>query len=102
MIASLATLDVLEKMRAPQKAAKLAQKFRDGLSELQSKYDIIERIEGKGLMMAVYFKESDKLGLKVQQKLMAAGDAGAFGAAVNVDMFTRQRILVQVPDSEAE
>lgn len=97
MAASLATLDVLEKTNAPKRALEVSKKFRDGLAELQSKYDIIERIEGKGLMIAIYFKESDKLGLKVQQKLMSAGDGGAFGAAVNVDMFTRQRILVQVP-----
>lgn len=97
MAASLATLDVLEKMRAPKKSEKIAKKFRDGLAELQSKYDIIDRVQGKGLMIAIYFKESDKIGLKMQQKLMAAGDAGAFGAAVNVDMFTRQRIMVQVP-----
>lgn len=97
MVASLATLDVLEKLRAPQKAAKIAKKFREGLAELQAKFDIIERVQGKGLMMTVYFKESDKLSLKVQQKLLSAGDSGAFGAAVNVDMFTRQRILVQIP-----
>lgn len=97
MAASLATLDVLEQMKAPQKAAAVAKKFHDGLAELQSKYDIIDRIQGKGLMIAIYFKESDKIALKLQQKLMNAGDGGAFGAAVNVDMFTRQRILVQVP-----
>lgn len=101
MAASLATIETLEKLRAPQKAEKLAKKFRTGLAELQQKYDIIDRIQGKGLMMAIYFKESDKLGLKFQQKLLGVADAGAFGAAVNVDMFTRQRILVQLPGPAA-
>ena len=100
MAASLATLDVLEKMRAPQKAAKISAKFMEGLAALQQKYDVIDRVQGKGLMIAIYFKESDKLALKMQQKLLALPDAGAFGAAVNVDMFTRQRVLVQVPGPE--
>ena len=41
-------------------------------------------------------KHKHKL-LKLQQKAMTVADKGAFGAAVNVDMFTKHKVIVQIP-----
>lgn len=97
MAAGIATLDVLRELDAPTRAAALAEKLRGGLIELASRYDCIDRISGKGLMIAVYFKDSDRLGLRVQQELIGVADSGGFAAAVNCDMFAKQRVIVQIP-----
>ena len=97
MAAGLATLDVLRKLDAPNRARELGDKLHKGLIELASRYDCIDRISGKGLMLAIYFKESGSLSLRVQQELIGAADKGAFAAAMNCDMFAKQRVIVQIP-----
>ncbi|WP_146155674.1 aspartate aminotransferase family protein [Enhygromyxa salina] len=100
MAAGLATLDVLRDIDAPARATELGNQLRAGLIELASRYDCIDRISGKGLMIAVYFKPSDQLSLRVQQELVGAADKGGFAAAVNCEMFANQRVLVQIPGPE--
>ena len=97
MAAGLATLDVLEKLDAPTRAAALGDMLRDGIMELAERYDVIEKVEGQGLLLVIYFRESSALALKVQQRLMTAADPAAFGAAINVDMYRHKRIIVQIP-----
>ena len=97
MAAGIATIEALEEMDAPHRVRELGDMLRSGLEELKERYDVIDEIRGDGLMIAIYFKESQDLGLKVQQKVMAAADSGSFGAAVNVDLYTKHRIIVQIP-----
>jgi ornithine--oxo-acid transaminase len=96
MSAGIATLDVLTELDAPRRAAELSRRFRCGFDELAQKYDVIDRTAGMGLMLGVYFKDSTRLALKVQQRLLAAKDKSAFGAAVNVALYAR-RSIVHVP-----
>lgn len=97
MAASLATLNVLKRMDAPKRANEISKRLRDGLERLASHYDVIERIGGKGLMMSIYFRESTSAALRVQQELLNLADRGSFAAAVNVEMYTKQRVVVQIP-----
>jgi ornithine--oxo-acid transaminase len=97
MAAGIATLDVLRSIDAPTRARELGSQLRNGLIELASRYDCIDRISGKGLMLAVYFKDSERLSLRVQQELVTAADGGGFAAAVNCDMFAKQHVIVQIP-----
>jgi len=98
MAAGLATVETLRELDAPTLATDLSKKFRDGLMAIAEKYDVIERVAGHGLMIGVYFKSTkDSALLKVQQTILGAVDKGTFGAAVNVDMFTRHNIVVQIP-----
>jgi acetylornithine/succinyldiaminopimelate/putrescine aminotransferase len=96
MAAALATLEVLEKLDAPARARALSDRIRTGLLQLAERYDVIDRITGRGLLIGVYFKTSDNLALRVQQSVMGAADPSAFAAAVHVDMH-RRGILVQIP-----
>jgi acetylornithine/succinyldiaminopimelate/putrescine aminotransferase/choline dehydrogenase-like flavoprotein len=96
MAAGLATLDVLEQLDAPVRAQSLSDRIRGGLMELAERYDVIDRITGRGLIIGVYFKTSDNLALRIQQSVMGAADPSAFAAAVHVDMH-RRGILVQIP-----
>lgn len=97
MAAALATLDVLEEMDAPARVAELSARIEEGFADLAARYDCIDRIEGKGLMRCIYFKDSQQLKLRIQQQLMGAADSAAFGAAVHVDLYREHRILLQVP-----
>ena len=97
MAAGLATLDVLEDLDAPNRAAEVGNLLRDGIMRLAEEYDVIDRVEGQGLLQVIYFKESANLGLKVAQKAMTAADPAAFGAAINVDMYRDKKIIVQIP-----
>lgn len=97
MAAALATLDVLEEMDAPGRVQELSDRIEQGVATLAQRYDCIEGLRGQGLMRCIYFKESADPKLKAQQKLLAAGDPAAFGAAVHVDLYREHRILLQVP-----
>ncbi|MFT6395470.1 MAG: acetylornithine/succinyldiaminopimelate/putrescine aminotransferase [Bradymonadia bacterium] len=97
MAAGLANIDLLKEMDAPARATQLGHVIRDGLEAIAEKYDVIDRIEGQGLLQVIYFRDSANLGLKLQQSLMRAADPAAFGAAVNVDLYREKRIIVQVP-----
>jgi ornithine--oxo-acid transaminase len=100
MAAGIATLDVLREIDAPARARALSEQLRRGLIDIASRYDCIDRVAGKGLMIAVYFKDSEALGLRVQQELVGVADKGAFATAVNCDMFAKQRVVVQIPGPE--
>jgi len=97
MAAGIATLDFLEEMDAPAVAERLGNQLFAGLNELASRYDVIEKVVGKGLMAAVYFKDSAKPMLSAEQKMLNMADSAAFAAAVNVDMYKKHHILVQIP-----
>ncbi|MEQ1569464.1 MAG: aspartate aminotransferase family protein [Myxococcota bacterium] len=97
MAAALTTLEVMEEIDAPAEAKWRGDMLFAGMHEIARKYDCIDRVIGKGLMMTVYFKDSANPALLAQQKLLQAGDPGAFAAAVHVDLFKRQKIVAQIP-----
>lgn len=97
MAAGIATLEFLEKHDAANEAARVGKRIVDGVNALKERYDCIDRIQGAGLMLSIYFKDSVKPRLAVEQKLLNTGDASAFAAAVNVDMYRKHKILVQIP-----
>jgi ornithine--oxo-acid transaminase len=101
MAAGLATLKVLEDIDARKAAIQISDKIRAGLAEIQARYDVIERVAGEGLMVGVYFRPSEsRTLLKIQQKLLSNADKGVFGASVNVEMFTKHRVITQIPGPE--
>lgn len=97
MAAGLATLDALEELDAEHRVPELSARLEAGVAELAARYDVIDHMNGAGLMRCIYFKDSETPKLKVQQKLLAAGDPSAFAAAVHVDMYREHRILLQIP-----
>lgn len=97
MAASLATLDVLEDLDAPNEAARKGALLREGLEDLAARWDCVERVTGKGLMQTIYFRDSARPSLAIQQKLMGVADPAAFAASVHVDLYARQRVIAQLP-----
>jgi ornithine--oxo-acid transaminase len=97
MAAGIATMEALEEMDAPAEAKRKGDMLVAGIEAIAEKYDVIDRIEGKGLMLTVYFKESESPRLMMEQKLLAAADKAAFGAAIHVDLLSKYKILTQIP-----
>ena len=97
MTAGLATLKELKRINAPKCAREISAKLRAGVEEIGTRYDVIDHVRGDGLMLAIYFRDSESLGLKIQQQIMGFADKASFGAAVNVDLYKNHRIIVQVP-----
>jgi acetylornithine/succinyldiaminopimelate/putrescine aminotransferase/choline dehydrogenase-like flavoprotein len=97
MAAGLATVRVTRDLDAPARGRELGAKFREGVEALAQQYDIIDRVAGQGLMQAVYFRDSGKWALKLQQKLLGAVDSASIAAAVNVDLHTKHQVIVQIP-----
>lgn len=97
MAAAIATVEALQEIDAPARALYLSGLIRDGVEKLREKYDVIEKVKGRGLMLGVFFKPSSNIALNLQHRLMDAAEPGSFGAAVNVDMYGKQRCIVQIP-----
>lgn len=101
MAAGLATVKVLQDLEGRRQAAVLSEKIRNGLEDIKSRYDVVERVAGEGLMIGTYFRPSEsKTLLKFQQKLLANADKGVFGASVNVEMMAKHRVITQIPGPE--
>lgn len=97
MAAGLAAIEVLEKLDAPAEAKRKGEIIRAGFERLAEKYDCIDRFVGMGLMQTIYFKDSSNAMLQAQQAILKTVDSGAFAAAVHVDLFTRQKVIAQIP-----
>jgi len=97
MASALTALEVLEELDAPAESARKGEIFREGLEAIKQKYDVIDRIEGMGLMITVYFKDSATPALMAQQKIMGVVDSSAFAAAVHTQLFVRSHIIAQLP-----
>ncbi len=97
MAAGIATLEYLESIDAPARARELGEQLHKGLAGLAERYDVIDRVQGRNLMTAIYFKNSASARLGAEQAIIGAADSSAFAAAVNVELYRTHRIIVQIP-----
>jgi len=97
MAGAIACIDALDEMNAAQRARELGDLLRSGVEKLAETYDVIDTVKGRGLMMGIFFRQSGDIKLKLQQKILDTAERGAFGAAVNVDMYGKHRIICQIP-----
>ncbi len=98
MAAALATIEALREIDAPARAMMLSDRIRTGVERIAERYDVIESVKGRGLMLGVFFRRpSSSTALRVQHMLMDSAEPGSFGAAVNVDMYGKHRVICQIP-----
>ena len=82
MACGLATLHVLDEENICENAAKRGEQIISQLRELQTKYDIIKEVRGKGLMIAIEFQEPSSLKMKMAWKAIHAVDKGLFAQMI--------------------
>ncbi len=97
MAAGLATLSILNEEKLIENANQIGTYLIDRLKELQSKYEMVKEVRGKGLMIAIEFGQPKSLKLRMGWSLIHKASKGLFGQMIVVPLFTKHRILSQVP-----
>ncbi|MBI2082739.1 MAG: aspartate aminotransferase family protein [Deltaproteobacteria bacterium] len=96
MACGLATLQMMEDEKLPEKATSLGEKMISRLREIGQNYEMFKEVRGKGLMFGVEFHEPKSLKLKAAWKMIHAANKGLFGQMIVVPLMANHRILSQV------
>ncbi|MCZ6794336.1 MAG: aspartate aminotransferase family protein [Planctomycetota bacterium] len=96
MAAGLATLNVLKEERLVENAARLGERLLDGLRDLQSRYELIRDVRGRGLMIGVEFGRPRSFKLKLGWDLAHKVSDGLFGQAIVMPLLHDHGMLTQV------
>jgi ornithine--oxo-acid transaminase len=96
MAAGLATLEVLDRERLTENAARVGAQIVDDLQPRVADFEFLKDVRGKGMMIALEFGEPRSLKLRAAWKLLEKANAGLFCQMITVPLFTRHRILSQV------
>ena len=96
MACGLASLHVTENEHLVENAALRGEQLMSRLRDLQEKHDVISEVRGKGLMIAIEFKEPRSLKLKLAWKAIHAMDKGLFPQMIVTPLLQKHRILTQV------
>ena len=96
MACGLAALDVLENEKLIENSAIMGRKLLERVDALRAKHSLIKEVRGKGLMIAIEFREPSQVALKLAWRIMHRIDHGLFAQLVIVPLLSRHRILTQV------
>nr|BAL55587.1 ornithine--oxo-acid transaminase [uncultured Gammaproteobacteria bacterium] len=96
MAAGLAFFTVLEEEDLIANAARQGQALLEGLSALVDKYEFLQEVRGKGLMLALEFGKPQSFKLKAAWSLLETANKGLFSQMITIPLFKRHRILSQV------
>src|SRR6201986_494115 len=102
MAAGLAALAVIDDEGLVENADRRGQELMDGLKELQSKYDFIADIRGKGLIIGIEFGRPSGLKARAGWAMLQKARGGLFPQMVVVALFQRHPILTQVSGAHME
>jgi ornithine--oxo-acid transaminase len=96
MTCGLASLSVLHDENLVENSARMGELLMQKLDALRSEHSLIKEVRGKGLMIAIEFREPPQLGLKLAWRLLHRIDHGLFAQLVIVPLLSRYRVLTQV------
>ncbi|MBV9805443.1 MAG: aspartate aminotransferase family protein [Solirubrobacterales bacterium] len=78
MAAGLATLRIIERDGLVEHAERIGTLLRDGLADLQRRYEIIKEVRGKGLMLGFELRPPKSRVARVSWRLMQMASEGLF------------------------
>lgn len=96
MACGLATLQVLEDEHLVENSAIRGDQLISALKELQSRYDIIKEVRGKGLMIGIEFQQPSSFKMKMAWKGLHCVNKGLFPQMLVSPLLQKHRILSQV------
>jgi ornithine--oxo-acid transaminase len=96
MRAGLATLDVLEQERLPERAAQLGETLREQLREALAGFEMVKEVRGLGLMSGIAFQPPSRMKLRVPFEAFRKIHAGMFGQMIVRRMFNDYGFLTQI------
>jgi ornithine--oxo-acid transaminase len=96
MAAGLATLEVIETEGLVQKAAQTGARLLAAFKAMAERYELVQEVRGKGLMIGIEFGQPRSLKLKAAWSLLETVSAGLFCQLITIPLFKDHKILVQV------
>ncbi len=78
MAAGLASMRVIDSERLPERAARIGAVLRDGLAELQRRYEMIKEIRASGLMIGIELGAPSARVARLNWRLMHLASEGLF------------------------
>ncbi|TAN53267.1 MAG: aspartate aminotransferase family protein [Methylococcaceae bacterium] len=96
MAAGLATMSVLIEEQVVENAARVGETLIAELRAMQPRYELLQEVRGKGMMIAVEFGAPKSLTLKASWSLLESANKGLFSQTITIPLFKNHRILSQV------
>jgi acetylornithine/succinyldiaminopimelate/putrescine aminotransferase len=96
MTAGLATLAVMEHENVIENAASIGAYLKEGLERIASRFEMVQEVRGKGLMIAIEFGKPKGLKLKAGWNLVNRVNKGFFSQLIVVPLMDKYRVLSQV------
>ncbi len=97
MAAGIATLDVLASEGLIENAARSGEYLSRGLAAMRARYELLNDVRGKGLMIGVEFgSPKSSLKLRASWNLLEAASKGLFCQLITIPLFRDHKILSQV------
>jgi ornithine--oxo-acid transaminase len=102
MVAGIATLDVLASERLIENAARMGEQLLQALSAMIPRYEFLNQVRGKGLMIGIEFGPPKSLKLKASWHALEISREGLFCQLITMPLLKEHKILSQVakPDSD--
>jgi acetylornithine/succinyldiaminopimelate/putrescine aminotransferase len=86
MAAGLAALRIIERDQLVEHAARIGAILRDGLAELQQRYDMIKEVRGSGLMIGIELQAPSSRTARLSIRLIRMASAGLFPQLVVIPL----------------
>src|SRR6266699_963247 len=96
MAAGIATLDVLERERLIENAARIGERLLRELTAIIPHYEMMRDVRGKGLMIGIEFGAPDSFRLKASWSVLETANKGLFCQLITIPLFKEHKILCQV------
>lgn len=96
MAAGLASLQVIEEEKLVENAARIGSELLEGFSTLSERYELLQAVRGKGLMLALEFGSPKSFSLKAAWSLLETANKGLFSQMITIPLFKNHKILSQV------
>jgi ornithine--oxo-acid transaminase len=96
MAAGIATLDVLASERLIENAARMGEQLLQALSAMIPRYEFLNQVRGKGLMIGIEFGPPKSLKLKASWHALETSREGLFCQLITMPLLKEHKILSQV------
>ncbi len=96
MRAGLATLEVLEQERLPERAEQVGIDLRERLRSALAPFEMVKEIRGEGLLCGIAFQPPRSMAMRLSFEAFKAIHPGLFGQMVVMRMFNDKNILTQI------
>jgi acetylornithine/succinyldiaminopimelate/putrescine aminotransferase len=102
MTAGLATLSVLDGQGLVENAERTGAMLQEALREMSGRYELINEVRGRGLMVGIEFGRPRSLSLRGKWRILQTARRGLFTQMVVDALFQQHRILTQVAGDHME